>query len=132
MFAYDDAVAKRYPTIRAGVIHATNLANGPSSPEVLDEYRTEQRAASERLNVTAIADLPSIVAWRHAFARFGAKPTHHRSLRHRRRTLHRPRIYRQRPPGPRRSHFRGRQRRRERSALVLAPERPESHQRDHR
>ena len=23
MFAYDDAVAERYPTIRAGVIHAT-------------------------------------------------------------------------------------------------------------
>ena len=27
MFAYDDAVAKRYPTIRAGVIHATGLAD---------------------------------------------------------------------------------------------------------
>ena len=79
MFAYDDAVAKRYPTIRAGVIHATNLANGPSSPELLDEYRAEQRAASERLNTTAIADLPSIVAWRRAFARFGAKPTQHRN-----------------------------------------------------
>jgi hypothetical protein len=32
MFAYDEAVADRYPTIRAGVIHATNLANGPSAP----------------------------------------------------------------------------------------------------
>jgi DNA/RNA-binding domain of Phe-tRNA-synthetase-like protein len=79
MFAYDDAVAERYPTIRAGVIHATNLANGPSSPELLDEYRAEQRVASERLNATAIADLPSIVAWRRAFARFGAKPTQHRN-----------------------------------------------------
>jgi DNA/RNA-binding domain of Phe-tRNA-synthetase-like protein len=79
MFAYDDAVAKQYPTIRAGVIHATNLVNGPSSPELLDEYRTEQRAASERLNTTAIADFPSIVAWRRAFARFGAKPTQHRN-----------------------------------------------------
>src|SRR5215216_19444 len=79
MFAYDDAVAERYPTIRAGVIHATNLANGPSSPELLDEYWAEQRAASERLNATAIADLPSIVAWRRAFARFGAKPTQYRN-----------------------------------------------------
>jgi len=26
MFAYDDAVAERYPTIRVGVIHATRLA----------------------------------------------------------------------------------------------------------
>ncbi len=67
MFAFDDAVAERYPTICAGVIHATNLANGPSSPELLDEYRAQQRAASERLNATAIADLPSIAAWRRAF-----------------------------------------------------------------
>jgi DNA/RNA-binding domain of Phe-tRNA-synthetase-like protein len=79
MFAYDAAVAERYPTIRAGVIHATGLANGPSSPELLDEYRAEQRAASERLKATAMADLPSIAAWRRAFTRFGAKPTQHRN-----------------------------------------------------
>ena len=79
MFAYDDAVAERYPTIRAGVIHATGLTNGPSSPELLDEYRAEQLAASERLDQTAIADLPSIAAWRRVFARFGAKPTQYRN-----------------------------------------------------
>ncbi len=79
MFAYDDAVAERYPTIRAGVIHATGLANEPSSPELLDEYRAEQQAASERLKATAMADLPSIAAWRRAFTRFGAKPTQHRN-----------------------------------------------------
>jgi DNA/RNA-binding domain of Phe-tRNA-synthetase-like protein len=79
MFAYDNAVAERYPTIRAGVIHATGLANGPSPPDLLDEYRAEQHAASERLNATAIADPPSIAAWRRAFTRFGAKPTQHRN-----------------------------------------------------
>ncbi len=79
MFAYDDAVARRYPTIRAGVIHATGLANGPSPPGLLDEYRAEQRAVSERLKATAMADLPSIAAWRRAFTRFGAKPTQHRN-----------------------------------------------------
>ena len=79
MFAYDDAIAERYPTIRAGVIHATNLANGPSPPGLLEEYRAEQRAASERLSATAIADLPSIAAWRRVFTRFGAKPTQHRN-----------------------------------------------------
>ena len=79
MFAYDDAVTERYPTIRAGVIQATGLANGPSPPKLLDEYRAEQQAASERLKATAIADLPSIAAWRRAFARFGAKPTQHRN-----------------------------------------------------
>jgi DNA/RNA-binding domain of Phe-tRNA-synthetase-like protein len=79
MFAYDDAVVERYPTIRAGVIHATGLANGPSPPGLLEEYRAEQRAASERLDATAIADIPSIAAWRRAFARFGAKPTQYRN-----------------------------------------------------
>ena len=79
MFAYDAAVIEHYPTIRAGVIHATGLTNGPSPPELLDEYLAEQRAASERLNATAIADLPSIAAWRRAFTRFGAKPTQHRN-----------------------------------------------------
>lgn len=79
MFAYDDAVVQRYPTIRAGVINATRLANGPSSSDLLDEYRVEQQRASERLNATAIAEIPSIAAWRRAFARFGAKPTQHRN-----------------------------------------------------
>jgi DNA/RNA-binding domain of Phe-tRNA-synthetase-like protein len=79
MFAYDDAVVKRYPTIRAGVIHATKLANGPSPPELLEEYRAEQQAASERLKATAIADLPQVAAWRRVFTGFGTKPTQHRN-----------------------------------------------------
>jgi hypothetical protein len=74
MFAYDEAVADRYPTIRAGVIHPTNLANGPSTPGLLDEYRAEQRAASERLNATAIADLPPIGACRPRHRRRGSEP----------------------------------------------------------
>ncbi len=79
MFAYDGAVTERYPTIRAGDIHAMGLANGPSPPGLLDQYRDEQRAVSERLEATAIADLPQVAAWRRAFTRFGAKPTQHRN-----------------------------------------------------
>jgi DNA/RNA-binding domain of Phe-tRNA-synthetase-like protein/L-amino acid N-acyltransferase YncA len=79
MFAYDQAVAEEYPTIRAGVVHAIGLVNGPSPPELLHEYRIEQRAALDRLEETALADIPSIAAWRRAFTRFGAKPTQHRN-----------------------------------------------------
>ena len=79
MFAYDDAIVERYPTIRAGVIHATGLTAGSSPQQLLDEYRSEQRAVSEELNATAVAELPSIAAWRRAFTRFGAKPTQHRN-----------------------------------------------------
>lgn len=79
MFYYDDAITERFPTIRAGVIYATGLSNGPSPPELLEEYRAEQRAAAERLEVTAIADLPQIAAWRRVFAEFGTKPTRYRN-----------------------------------------------------
>jgi DNA/RNA-binding domain of Phe-tRNA-synthetase-like protein len=79
VFAYDDAVTERYPTIRAGVIHTTGLTNGPSSAKLLDEYQAAQQAAVGRLHTNAIADLPSIAAWRRAFSRFGAKPTQHRN-----------------------------------------------------
>lgn len=78
LFAYADAVVERYPTIRGGVVHATGLANGPSPPELLAAYRAAQRAAAERLQAMPIAELPSIAAWRRAFARFGAKPTQYR------------------------------------------------------
>lgn len=79
MFAYDGAVIERYPTIRAGVTHATGLANGSSPPGLVDEYRAEQRRVAEMLKATAIADLPSIATWRRAFTRFGARPTQHRN-----------------------------------------------------
>lgn len=36
MFGYDAPVVQRYPTIRAGVIHATGPRNGPSSPDLLE------------------------------------------------------------------------------------------------
>lgn len=75
MFAYDDAITERYPTIRARVIHTTRLSNGPSPPELPDEYRAELRAASERLEATAIADLPQVAAWRRVFSEFDTRPT---------------------------------------------------------
>jgi DNA/RNA-binding domain of Phe-tRNA-synthetase-like protein len=79
MFAYADEVIARFPTIRAAVIHATGLSNGPSPPALLEEYSAAQEAASHRLEATAVADHPSIRAWRRAFSQFGAKPTQYRS-----------------------------------------------------
>ena len=79
MFGYDDAVTRRFPAIRAGVIEATGLVNGPSPAGLLAEYRAEQEAAAKRLTVTPIADIPSITAWRRVFTQFGAKPTQYRN-----------------------------------------------------
>jgi DNA/RNA-binding domain of Phe-tRNA-synthetase-like protein len=79
VFAYDPAIIESYPGIRAKVIHATGLVNGPSPPALVEAYLSEQGAATERLSATAIADLPSIAAWRRAFTAFGAKPTQYRN-----------------------------------------------------
>lgn len=78
MFIYSEAVLAEFPTIRAGLVHASGLANGPSPVALRDEYEAEQRAVAARLATTAIADLPSIAAWRRVFSRFGAKPTQYR------------------------------------------------------
>jgi DNA/RNA-binding domain of Phe-tRNA-synthetase-like protein len=79
VFCYDAAVLERYPTIHAGVIHAAGVTNGPTPPALLERYRAAQRDTAERLASTPVSELPSIAAWRRAFAAFGAKPTQYRS-----------------------------------------------------
>ncbi|MHA6621029.1 B3/B4 domain-containing protein [Pseudonocardia sp. DLS-67] len=79
MFRYDHAVLDRYPGVHAGIVLASGLTNGPTPPALLQRYRAAQREAAERLATTPPAGLPSIAAWRRAFAGFGAKPTQYRS-----------------------------------------------------
>jgi DNA/RNA-binding domain of Phe-tRNA-synthetase-like protein len=79
MFAYDPAVVAAFPGLRVQALHATGLVNGPSPPALREAYRAEQDAACARLRETAIAELPSVAAWRRAFSQFGAKPTQHRN-----------------------------------------------------
>jgi DNA/RNA-binding domain of Phe-tRNA-synthetase-like protein len=79
VFVYDPSVTAAYPTIRAGILNATGLVNGPASPTLAAEFRLAQIEAAHRLGQTDIADIPSIASWRRAFTRFGAKPTQHRS-----------------------------------------------------
>lgn len=79
MFAYAPDLLEVYPGITAGVIHATGLANTPSSTSLLEDYRSTQTERLAGLETTPIAELPSIAAWRRAFTRFGAKPTQYRN-----------------------------------------------------
>lgn len=79
LFHYDLEVIDRYPTIRAGLVHATGLSNGASPPELRKECVDEQHAALARLADTPVAELPSIAAWRRAFTQFGVKPTQYRA-----------------------------------------------------
>ncbi|HLU58454.1 MAG TPA: phenylalanine--tRNA ligase beta subunit-related protein [Pseudonocardia sp.] len=79
MFSYDQAVLDRYPAVRAGVVHASGLTNGPTPPALWERYRTAQKEVADRLATTPPSQLPPIAAWRRAFAGFGAKPTQYRS-----------------------------------------------------
>ena len=79
MFSYHPKVLASFPTIRAGVVYASGLANGPSSDELRQAYRAEQVASLARFGGTPMSDIPSIVAWRRAFSAFGVKPTKYRN-----------------------------------------------------
>lgn len=79
MFSYDRELIDRYPTIRAGVIHATGLSNGQSPADLSDLYQREQRTRAALLGETSIAEIASITAWRRTFSGFGVKPTQYRN-----------------------------------------------------
>jgi hypothetical protein len=42
MSACDNAITERFPTIRAGIVHAIGLTNGRGHPELLKECRACQ------------------------------------------------------------------------------------------
>lgn len=78
-FGYEARVRDRFPSIRAGVVYATLVSNGPSPPALLAHARTVQGLARERLKSgPPLAELLSIRAWRDVFHACGVKPTRHR------------------------------------------------------
>ncbi len=79
IFCYDPALLERYPTLRAGVILASSLHNGPTPPPLAEAFRAEQLATLARIGDTPLAEIPSLAAWRRAFSAFGVQPTQYRS-----------------------------------------------------
>lgn len=85
MFRYDPEVLTRFPTIRAGLVHATGLVNAPTPTELLAEFEAEQAATLTRLrnpsdgSFAPLSELTTLSAWRGVFAEFGVKPTRYRN-----------------------------------------------------
>lgn len=79
MFSYGHEVVDRYPTIRAGVVHAVGLSNGPSPALLQNEFLAQQYVSRSKLEDRALSAVPSIAAWRRAFSSFGVKPTQYRN-----------------------------------------------------
>jgi DNA/RNA-binding domain of Phe-tRNA-synthetase-like protein len=79
LFGYAPEIIERFPGIRGGVLHATGLENGPATARLTAAYHEEQHAALQAVGDTPLSEIPSVAAWRRAFAAFGVKPTQYRS-----------------------------------------------------
>lgn len=78
-FRYDDAVLARFPALRAGVIELSGAHNGPSPAALIEQFADEQARAAAGLEGVALAEVPSIAAWRRTFSAFGVSPTRYRN-----------------------------------------------------
>ena len=79
VFSYDPALLDRFPTIRAGVIHARGVSNGPTAASLLERYEQEQLSVVRLMEGRTPGDVPALAAWRRAFSAFGVKPTQYRN-----------------------------------------------------
>jgi DNA/RNA-binding domain of Phe-tRNA-synthetase-like protein len=79
IFRYSDEILESFPTTRGGVIHATNLTNGTTPPDLWARCETQQEQTRSQIGETSLAELPSLAAWRRTFTGFGVKPTQYRN-----------------------------------------------------
>ena len=78
-FGYQDDIVTRYPRVVGGVIHARDVRNPASSPDLAAAFAEEQQAVRQRIGSTPLSELPSLAAWRRVFRDFGVDPTQYRS-----------------------------------------------------
>ncbi len=79
LFDYHPEILERFPSIAAGVVHATGVYNPTSSAELHQQYFAEQAEVLATIGDTPLSEIPSVAAWRRAFTSFGVKPTQYRS-----------------------------------------------------
>ncbi len=78
-FGYQHDIVTRYPRVVGGVIHARDVRNPASSPDLSAAFAEEQQAVRRRIGSTPLSELPSLAAWRRVFRDFGVDPTQYRS-----------------------------------------------------
>lgn len=79
VFSYDAGLLQQFPTIRAGVIHAKGVRNGPTPSGLRELYEREQLAVIGLMEGRTPGEVPALAAWRRAFSAFGVKPTQYRN-----------------------------------------------------
>jgi len=79
LFRYSDEIVEAFPDIYGGVVGATCLNNGESSPDLIAAYQAEQQTVLDRIGDRPLSEIPSVAAWRRVFSAFGVKPTQYRN-----------------------------------------------------
>lgn len=77
-YRIDAEIFRLYPGYRRGLVLGQRLRNGPSSPALIEQLRTQEAAVRARVQGNP-AEYPRIAAWREAYRRFGARPSDFRS-----------------------------------------------------
>jgi len=78
-FRHDERLLARFASLRAAVVELDGVHNGPATPALFDEFVAEQTRAAADLAGVALAEVPSIAAWRSVFSAFGVSPTRYRN-----------------------------------------------------
>ena len=77
-FHYDPSLLATFGSIRAGIVHATGLENGPAPTELSRVFLAQQQETKATM-ASSMADIASIAAWRKVFPQFGVTPTKYRN-----------------------------------------------------
>ncbi|MBI2601293.1 hypothetical protein HYW42_05070 [Candidatus Daviesbacteria bacterium] len=70
----EDEIFKQYPEVILGVAVLHNIDNKGTNPEIADLLRNAEENAVESMGNIPIIEQPSIIPWREAYRKFGAKP----------------------------------------------------------
>lgn len=77
-YAVADAVFEAFPHYVRGVVIARGVANGPSSPELVELLRQAEDSVRQSVAPDELALDPRIAAWREAFKALGMRPSDYR------------------------------------------------------
>lgn len=70
----EEKIFAQYPDVVLGVAVLHNIDNKGGNPEITSLLRDAEKSAVENLGNILIVEHPSILPWREAYRKFGAKP----------------------------------------------------------
>jgi DNA/RNA-binding domain of Phe-tRNA-synthetase-like protein len=74
----DKDIITLFPDLRIGVVTGRGIQNGSANEEVERIKQSASASVQQNLSTETLSQHPSILAWREAYRRFGAKPKDHR------------------------------------------------------